>query len=202
MKHLYFFIVDQETHVILCNAPNYEIANKLCEYVLNTSVMRIRTSSVYNPSNNQILLQQNIGMVRPGEGSVAKPSDIEESYQIEDVILQLNHKSVQLKKAKKILEIKLECLIMIYDMAEKFMSRYTDMYLNYSPDMVQNFANGARISFQEAKKYIDWQNDCYNYGKSKIDGCVFRLILEVDNIIHPKDLPVLKRKIDNAVYVN
>jgi len=202
MKNIYTFVVDQESYMIYCKAPNYEIANKLCEYVLNTSVMHIRTSSVYDSNKTQILLQQNLGMVRPGEGSVAKPSDIDEPYKIQNVDLQISHKTLQLQKSKKLLNLRNAALMLIYDMAEKFTSRYTTKYLNYTDEMIYEFAKAARISFYDASKYINWQNDCYNYGKAKIDGSIFRLIKEVDTINSKKDLDELKRKIDQAVYVN
>lgn len=202
MINTYIFVVDQEEHLIYCEASNYDIANKLCEYALNTSVMRVRTTSTFNKNIDQILLQQNVGMVRPGEGSVAKPSDIDEFYQVEKVDLPVSHKTIRFKKTKKILNIKKECLILIDDMAEKFMSRYTDRYILYNDKMIECFASQAGLSFELAKKFIDMENDSYFYGKAKIDGSVYKLIQKVNDINSQQELPKLKRLIDNMVYVN
>jgi hypothetical protein len=194
MKHLYFFVVDQETHLILCDAPNYEIANKLCEYVLNTSVMRIRTDAKYYQQANQILLQRKNNLTRPGETSVAKPVlNLEEEYSLE-------YTDVTRQKIKDLLEIKKEALLFLEDTAERFLSRYTQKYLHYTDDMVLEWSKHSRLDFESSKNYIQMQNESYLFGKAKLDGAMFYLTQMVDTIETKSDIDKLKIRIDKMVY--
>lgn len=194
MKHLYFFVVDQETHLILCDAPNYEIANKLCEYVLNTSVMRIRTDAKYYPQTNQILLQRKTSLTRPGETSVAKPViNLEEEFSLE-------YSDVNKEKTKSILEIKKEALILIEDISERFLTRYTQKYLHYTDDMIKEWSKNSGLNFEKSKSYIEMQNESYLFAKAKVDGAMFRVTKMVDSVVTPRDIEKIRITIEKMVY--
>lgn len=194
MKQIYFFIVDQETHLILCEAPNYEIANKLCEYVLNTSVMRIRTDAIYYPQTNQILLQKKTHLTRPGETSVAKPvNTLEEEYSLEFT-------DVNKQKTKDLLELKKEALLFIEDTSQRFLTRYTKEYLNYTDDMIKEWSKHSGLDYETSKNYIEMQNNSYLFAKAKIDGAMFKATQSIIDIKARTDIEKLKVRIESMVY--
>lgn len=193
MKHTYILLVDQETHLILGDAENYDIANKLCEYVLNVSVMHIRTSSVYDPSKNQILLQRKTHLIRPGETSVAKPALIDEQFAFETTNIHKN-------KTKAKLQIKKEALVLLEEISKRFLSRFTTKYLHYTDEMILEWSKHAEMDFENAKYYIQMQNESYLFAKAKLDGTMFKAQKMIENIGNENDILNLKNYIDRVVY--
>ena len=193
------FVVDQETFFILCSTESIQVANALCEGLINTSTMVVSTNDEYSETRNQMLVQ-NRANNKLGEGNAAKhcddlPKDVRHGLrnygEIDSRLRQKRELCLLRKEGLEILEqncIRFSSRNVNFINDDVFLYSIGNALKDTNSAMIQEWADIKQLSYDEAKNELQMIHDSVTISTVKINAVWRKFVDKINTLSTRTDI--------------